>query len=126
WRLSAACVLAAACRAGDPEPSHGEETSTAHLDAGSVHDSVCRIRTRDGIELRTWLGLPDPVPAGGVPVVLWRTPYRVSRRWSDQSNADFAAFLNARGYAFVLQDVRGRPDSTGSFAVLRHEIEDGQ
>lgn len=87
---------------------------------------VQRVPTRDGIELRTWLALPAPVPAGGVPVVLWRTPYRISAGWSDAANAAFADFLNVRGYGFVLQDVRGRPDSGGTFAVLRHEIEDGQ
>lgn len=120
-RASLLAVLAlAGCRTRETP------ASAATVAAVLARATVQRVRTRDGVELRTWISLPSPLPVGGASVVLWRSPYRVSGGWSDESIASLATSLHARGYAFVLQDVRGRPESGGVFDVLRHEIDDGQ
>ncbi|TAL18904.1 MAG: CocE/NonD family hydrolase, partial [Frankiales bacterium] len=74
---------------------------------------------RDGVELATDLWLPDRT--GPVHAVLGRTPYnknneRVSR---------LAALFTGAGFAFAMQDVRGRGDSDGSFRPYVHDAADG-
>jgi putative CocE/NonD family hydrolase len=81
---------------------------------------------RDGTALAATVYRParNGSPAGGAfPVILERTPY--GRRRLDLHL--MGKFFAARGYNVVLQDVRGRGDSEGTFTfVLRsHEAEDG-
>ncbi len=75
----------------------------------------------DGIRLETFVHLPDVTPA---PVVLMRTPYRFAG-FGVQYHDDLAAAWTARGYAFVLQNLRGRFGSEGKFAPFENAVEDG-
>jgi hypothetical protein len=69
-----------------------------------------------GIELATDIYLPAQQPA---PVVLIRTPY-------GRTGHDFLGeAFSAEGYAVVIQDVRGKYDSSGEHAPFRHEESDG-
>lgn len=74
---------------------------------------------RDGVELSADIYLP--VATGPFPVVLMRTPY--------SNNGDpviqKARKLANRGYACVVQDVRGRWDSTGDYYAFHQEVNDG-
>ncbi len=83
-----------------------------------------RVPMRDGVRLATDIYLPAqdgrPVP-GRLPVVLERTPYDKRRPWHSITGRYFAR----RGYAAVLQDVRGRWASEGEFYFLVNEAEDG-
>ncbi|HEY8367974.1 MAG TPA: CocE/NonD family hydrolase, partial [Thermodesulfobacteriota bacterium] len=69
---------------------------------------------RDGVRLATDVYLPalhgKPAP-GPFPVVVERTPYDKRRAWHSITGRYFAR----RGYAAVLQDVRGRWGSEGEF-----------
>lgn len=88
---------------------------------------------RDGIRLATDVYLP--AGPGPFPVLLERTPYgkRLANR-ADRTAADpevrtkpeIAARFVAAGYAFVLQDCRGRYGSEGSFTKYLAEGEDGE
>lgn len=84
------------------------------------HDTVF-VPTRDGERLATTLMLPKARGAQQPPwpVVVVRTPY----------NRFFAAFFSERfaerGIAVVLQDTRGRFESTGKFQPLEGEDNDG-
>ena len=74
---------------------------------------------RDGTNLATDVYLPtsdDPVPA-----ILGRTPYTKGHPAFQQ----LVAAWNGRGYALVIQDVRGRGDSEGQFTPEVHEGHDG-
>ena len=84
-----------------------------------VSEADVRVPMRDGVHLSTNVFRP----AGGAryPTVLVRTPY--GKR--DDISAHFRAFLE-RGYAIVVQDVRGRYESEGSFAPLTQEPNDGE
>ena len=75
---------------------------------------------RDGTELRADVYLPDT--AGPYPVVLLRSPY--GRGW--QFSVFLALPYAARGYAVVLQSVRGTFGSGGDFQPVVDEAEDGQ
>lgn len=73
---------------------------------------------RDGICLAADVYLPQHAPLP-LPVILMRTPYDKDR------NAQSYLQYVRRGYAVVIQDVRGRNESEGEWQPFVHEIEDG-
>src|SRR4029077_962239 len=83
---------------------------------------------RDGTRLATDLYRPardgEPLP-GPFPTILCRTPYdKTDRRYTE-----IADFFTPRGYATVLQDLRGRHRSEGRgeyfHVVNEHDGRDG-
>ena len=78
-----------------------------------------RVPMRDGVALSA--DVYRPSTAERVPIILVRTPYdngvagniAAGKRWA------------ARGYAYVVQDVRGRGESDGTFYPLVTEANDG-
>lgn len=78
-----------------------------------------RVPMRDSVELATDIWVPSP--AGRHPLILMRTPYgKVSQRATD-----YARYFVGHGYAFAVQDVRGRGASEGDFDFLSQEGDDG-
>lgn len=75
------------------------------------------VKTRDGEMLASDVYLPSE--GQRFPTVLIRTPYGKSRGLEG-----YYRFVQ-RGYAVVIQDVRGREDSTGEWMPQYYEIEDG-
>ncbi|NND32337.1 MAG: CocE/NonD family hydrolase [Saprospiraceae bacterium] len=73
----------------------------------------------DGVVLYADVYLP--VDAGRYPTIVVRTPYGVQRDGMHQTMTRMAQ----RGYAVVLQDVRGRYESEGIWEPFRDEAEDG-
>ena len=76
---------------------------------------------RDGVTLATDVYLPDG--GGPRPAVLVRLPYDKNGRycWMPQ----IARHFTDRGYAFLVQDVRGKFRSDGEVNAFVHEIDDG-
>jgi uncharacterized protein len=85
-----------------------------------VIDSNVAVPMRDGVVLRAdvW----RPAATGRHPTLVYRTPYG-----KDRATAAFATARKAvaRGYAVVLQDVRGRYHSDGEFLPYQQEGRDG-
>ena len=77
------------------------------------------VTARDGVRLATDLYLPSG--AGPHPSVLTRTPYNKN----GQPVVEMAERWNRRGYAFVVQDCRGRGDSDGAFTPYLNDGRDG-
>ncbi len=75
---------------------------------------------RDGVVLRA--DLYRPRTGGPFPVLVYRTPYGKAEMISDYTTAQRAV---ARGYAVLVQDVRGRYASAGTFEPYRQEGPDG-
>jgi putative CocE/NonD family hydrolase len=75
---------------------------------------------RDGIVLRA--DMLRPPENGKYPVLVYRTPYG-----KDAAERDYSTFKHAvdRGYAVVVQDVRGRFQSEGEFRPYENEGRDG-
>lgn len=73
---------------------------------------------RDGVNLSTDVYLPEGAQ-WPLPTVLARTPY------NKKTGHHLYFDLVQRGYAVVLQDVRGREASEGEFVPNLHEVEDG-
>jgi len=77
-----------------------------------------RVPNREGHKLATDVWLPDG--PGPFPVLVTRTPYNRTRA------VESARYFTERGYAYVIQDTRGKFDSEGIFRPLIDEAEDGQ
>lgn len=73
----------------------------------------------DGVELSTDIYLPDA--EGRFPLILARTPYDNSSVRYDRQGKYYAS----RGYAFAIQDCRGRYDSDGKWVPHTGEESDG-
>lgn len=89
---------------------------------------------RDGVQLATDIYLPTDTLDAPRPVLLERTPYdKEGTNHADFSVAsevalskpEIARKFASHGYAFVIQDCRGRYASEGSFRKYLSEAEDG-
>lgn len=80
------------------------------------------VAMRDGVRLATDVYLPSD-RTGRVPVALVRLPYDKNSRYVFMDR--IAAYLTARGYAVVVQDVRGKFRSEGETMPFVHESDDG-
>lgn len=91
---------------------------------------------RDGVKLATDVYLPhEPERTGdSFPVIMERTPYDKSGTsrsetvpWqsSPLTRPQLARYFAERGYAVVMQDVRGRHASEGAFTKYLNEASDG-
>lgn len=77
------------------------------------------VRMRDGVVL--YADVYMPATPGRYPTIITRTPYGVQRDGVHQTMIRFAQ----RGYAVVVQDVRGRYESDGKWEPFRDEAKDG-
>ncbi|MGC1302390.1 MAG: CocE/NonD family hydrolase [Caulobacteraceae bacterium] len=80
-----------------------------------------RTPMRDGVELSSDVWLPDA--DGKYPVILVRLPYIKTTEFL--KSAEFGAYFARHGYAYVVQDTRGRGDSDGKFDFYFPEAKDG-
>ncbi|HJX95384.1 MAG TPA: CocE/NonD family hydrolase [Candidatus Acidoferrum sp.] len=75
---------------------------------------------RDGVVLRADVVLPSAT--GRFPTLVYRTPY--GKQFALKEGSTFEKAV-ARGYAIVIQDVRGRYASDGDFSPYQNEGRDG-
>jgi len=87
---------------------------------GAVVERDVAVPMRDGVVLRA--DVLRPATAGPFAVLVYRTPY--GKAAAQESYTTFAHAVE-RGYAVVIQDVRGRYASDGEYAAYRHEGQDG-
>src|SRR6516165_12555026 len=102
-KLWALLLVSATCI---PILSQDSANSGAHF----VLQEDLPVRMRDGVVLRA--DVLRPTEDGKFPVLVYRTPYG-----KDAAQREYTTFQNAvkRGYAVVVQDVRGRYQSEGEF-----------
>ncbi len=75
------------------------------------------IPTRDGVRLHTLIFVPKDMKEP-LPFIMTRTPYGIGQNSSDSINERFRELVSD-GYIFVLQDIRGRYGSEGTFLMNR-------
>jgi len=132
-RTLAALLLAASAtfsagpgtpRAAKVPPAGSEAPAVVQKNAGpDTHHNLLPsqpVKMRDGVTLRANILLPSL--EGRFPVLVYRTPYG-----KDQAPGQWTTFDKAvdRGYAVVIQDVRGRYESEGEFDPYKNEGRDG-
>ncbi|MEV8306623.1 CocE/NonD family hydrolase [Streptomyces flavidovirens] len=81
------------------------------------------VRMRDGTRLATDLYLPEGNDGAALPAVLVRLPYDKNSRYVYFDKV--APLFTARGYALVVQDVRGKFRSEGRTLPFVREPQDG-
>ncbi|HET6847881.1 MAG TPA: CocE/NonD family hydrolase [Gaiellales bacterium] len=81
------------------------------------------VTMRDGVRLATDVYLPADAAAPSWPVILVRLPYDKDGRYTFMPQ--LAPHVTGRGYAFVVQDVRGKFRSEGETLPFVHEVDDG-
>jgi putative CocE/NonD family hydrolase len=119
--LVAAAMLSSVALAEDFSKYSEDALKQALEQVASVEKKVL-VPMRDGAGLSTDIYLPKN-PAGKLPTILWRTPYNFHKL----SSRDSSAILHAvsRGYAFAMQNERGRYFSEGKFEILGYPRTDG-
>src|SRR5260370_20229911 len=95
-------------------PAQQEPASYANQNA------AVGVPMRDGVVLRADILLPNV--EGRFPTLVYRTPY--GKHVALKEYTTFAKAV-ARGYAVVVQDVRGRYASEGAFVPYQNEGRDG-
>jgi putative CocE/NonD family hydrolase len=122
WLSSAAMALAIAAAA----PAMAGEAPPAASPAAPSSAPVKQLfgvetRMRDGTVLVSDVWMPDD--GARHPVILVRTPYL--RTQPEMGFAATGRYFAEHGYAYVVQDVRGRGDSGGDFDFFFQEAHDG-
>ncbi|MDH5214462.1 MAG: CocE/NonD family hydrolase [Gammaproteobacteria bacterium] len=84
---------------------------------------------RDGVRLATRIYIPADA-SGPVPAILWRSPYNFSEKMVPNpdypdANLKFALDAVRHGYAFVMQNERGKFFSEGDWEILGRPRTDG-
>ena len=95
----------------------------AQKEAGPLDSLFARsealIPMRDGAQLFTVILTPRQRPAEALPIILSRTPYGTGG-WGGTDRLEYGfQELIRDGYIFVLQDIRGRYQSQGTFVMNR-------
>lgn len=98
----------------------------AELEQIAIVDQKVMIPMRDGIRLAT--DIYRPKTSGKVPIIFSRTPYNFNS-WGDGKQrtrtAERALEAVKRGYAYVVQNERGRYYSEGEWDILGVPLTDG-
>ena len=120
-RVAPGCPLSRACR------RWGSRNNEPGMMAARSYPSVetASMQTRDGVRLDADIYRP-PESVGGPgphPVLLMRQPY--GRRIASTVCYAHPSWYAAQGYIVVIQDVRGRGSSDGSFAIFENDTADG-
>jgi putative CocE/NonD family hydrolase len=92
-------------------------------------ERMVMVPMRDGVRLASSVYLPKHAE-GPVPTILWRSPYNFSEKMvpnPDYSDANLKFALDAirHGYAFVMQNERGKFFSEGDWEILGRPRIDG-
>ncbi len=99
-----------------------DDENAAKFKAISEAETMVMVPMRDGVELATDVYLPKE-GEGPFPVILVKTPYNFNRIAGAQ--LEWAIEALERGYAFVVQNERGRYYSEGEWEILGHPRTDG-
>lgn len=99
---------------------HVVSASANNISTAYVETNVA-VPMRDGVVLRA--DVRRPAREGRYPVLVFRTPYSKDEGDADNERTFRAAV--ARGYAVVIEDVRGRFASEGAFVPYQNEGRDG-
>jgi len=117
-----AWVAALAATAALSAPAQADEATLADLERIAISDMMVMVPMRDGVRLATDIYRPRDVE-GKLPLIFVRTPYDFNElrgarlQWAFQSVS--------RGYAFAIQNERGRYYSEGEWELLGRPRTDG-
>lgn len=112
--------------AASPTPEHKRRSEAAleFLATHAAREEKVMIPMRDGVRLSALILFPKDRPRENLPAILFRTPYLID----PGELSRFSVYLESlvrHGYAAVIQSVRGRYFSEGTYTYLVGSGEDG-
>ncbi len=120
--LLVAALTAASANSAQDLSRYGEDGLRAELASIAEADTALLVPMRDGVGLSTNIWRPKGAK-GPLPTILWKTPY--NEHVLRGSTARFAAEAVRNGYAFIVQNERGRYFSQGKYEILGYPQTDG-
>ncbi len=90
-------------------------------DSAAVEQKIM-VPMRDGVRLATDVYRPKGID-GPLPTIFWRTPYNFSKL--SRSRLEWVSRAMEKGYAFVIQNERGKYFSQGEWEILGFPRTDG-
>ena len=123
-RLAATVALAALAAAAPAQEyaKLSDAAATRALAEKAEVEMIAMVPMRDGVGLATNIYRPKGAK-GPLPTILWKTPYNeLSYKVATSKRALEAV---SRGYAFVVQNERGRYYSEGTYEILGRPQTDG-
>ncbi|ANM32397.1 acylase [Acidobacteria bacterium Mor1] len=118
----AACCLFLALPTFAQQPTWRDEDRAKWLERNATVEKKLMVPMRDGVGLSTDLYLPKD-HEGPLPTIFWRTPYNYNEMKG--ARLRFAHEAVSQGYAFVIQNERGRFFSGGEWEILGFPRTDG-
>jgi putative CocE/NonD family hydrolase len=118
-----ALALQAPSSTGEYYRDYQPEAIIRELRRDAVSDDAIMIPMRDGVGLDTDVYRPKNAK-GPLPTIFWKTPYNELEMKSGPA-LSYALAAVRRGYAFVVQNERGRYFSQGDWQILGHPQTDG-
>jgi hypothetical protein len=115
-------MLFATSAAAQDFSKYSEDALRAWLAENASVEAKLLMPMRDGVGLSTDIYRPKDAK-GRLPAIFNRTPYNINTL--SGFNLRFAAEAVSRGYAYVLQNERGRYFSEGKFEILGYPRTDG-
>ncbi|MFO0335839.1 MAG: CocE/NonD family hydrolase [Pseudomonadota bacterium] len=129
--LPVVALLALLAAAAAPAQIHllTDEERRAALSREATIERMLMVPMRDGVRLATRVYLPKDAK-GPVPAICWRSPYDFSELMVPNptyrdANLKFALDAVRNGYAFVMQNERGKFYSEGEWEILGRPQTDG-
>ena len=120
--LFALAIFFASTAVAQDYGSYTEEALTKELERLADGTRKVNVPMRDGVYLSTDVYLPKNA-GDNLPTVFWRTPYNYNKLAG--ARLRMAVETVSRGYAFVIQNERGRYFSEGEFKILGYPRTDG-
>ena len=125
--LIALTLLAAAPTAAQPTTAqdvslYSDEAAKQELATAAAVETIVMMPMRDGKRLATNIYRPKGA-TGPLPTIFWKTPY--NELGDNARTARRALGAVKRGYAYVVQNERGRYYSEGQFEILGKPQTDG-
>ena len=114
-----AALAAATVHAAEDEEL---EELRAKLESIAEVEKMVMVPMRDGVRLATDIYRPKEVD-GPLPTIFWRTPYNFNKL--RKSRLEFMIPALERGYAFIIQNERGKFFSEGEWEILGFPRTDG-
>ncbi len=129
WPVAFVLVTAFSLVACEPDArSDAGEAETARYIRDGYVKREYRIAMRDGTRLFTAIYTPRDATTRRYPILMRRTPYSVAPYGEDRypDSLGPSEVILREGYIFVLQDVRGRFMSEGTFVNMTPHVADKQ
>lgn len=120
--LLVAALAVASVNSAQDLSRYSDDGLRAELASIADADTALLVPMRDGVGLSTNIWRPKGA-SGPLPTILWKTPY--NEHVPSGSTARYAIEAVRNGYAFIVQNERGRYFSQGKYEILGYPQTDG-